>query len=78
MNLLALLSSKSIVSIAILLVALGIGSFMYLTLDTDFEAQPGTSSRMLRTQTLKTDIKQGDIIQIINTAREAWSIIDNK
>ena len=71
----ALLSFKSIFSLLILLIAMGIGSFLYLTLDTDFEAQP----RMLSRSTGSVfNFPTDEINQIINTARQAWSIVDNK
>jgi hypothetical protein len=42
----SLLSLKSIVSLSILMISVGIGAFLYLTLDEDFEAQP---RQLLRT-----------------------------
>ena len=80
MSLLSLFSMKSIVSLLVLLVAVGIGSFLYLTLDTDFEAQP----RLLMSRSaggsdlLNSKIPIDDIKQIINSARQAWSIVDQK
>ncbi len=71
----SLLSSKSIFSLLILLIAIGIGSFLYLTLDTDFEAQPRT---MLRSTDPKLSFPTEGIKEIINSARQAWSIVDNK
>jgi hypothetical protein len=65
----SLLSLKSIVSSLTLLIAVGIGSFLYLTINDDFEAKP----RML-----KSNLPIDEINQIINTARQAWSIVDKK
>ena len=79
MSLLSLLSMKSMGSLLVLLVAMGIGSFLYLTLDTDFEAQP--RQLMFRSGTsdlLNSKIPIDDIKQIINSARQAWSIVDQK
>ncbi|CAF1235555.1 unnamed protein product [Adineta ricciae] len=60
------------ISLVILLIAIGIGSFLYLTIDTDFEAQPG----MVRTAGSPREFSSDDIGRIINTARQAWSIVD--
>jgi hypothetical protein len=65
----SLLSLKSIVSLLTLLIAVGIGSFLYLTINDDFEAKP----RML-----KGNLPIDEINQIINTARQAWAIVDKK
>ncbi|CAF0827339.1 unnamed protein product [Rotaria sordida] len=74
----ALFSLKSIVTLFVLLIAVGIGSYLYLTLDTDFESQPRT---LLRSNTspdpLKPKFPTDEINQIMNTARHAWSIVDN-
>jgi hypothetical protein len=74
----SLLSLKSIVSLSILMLSVGIGAFLYLTLDEDFEAQlrpsPRINDRILLTKGTPID----DISQIINTARQAWSIVDKK
>ena len=66
---------KSVASVAILALAVGIGSFLYLTLDTDFEAQPRAS---LRSAGSPLHFPIDEIKQIMNTAREAWSIVDKK
>jgi hypothetical protein len=71
------LSLKSIISLSVLLIATGIGSVLYLTLNDDFEAQAKNRIR-LRTSgsdPSKTDLPIGDII---NAARQAWSIVDKK
>ena len=79
MSLLSLFSMKSMVSLLVLLVAVGIGSFLYLTLDTDFEAQPRLlMSRSAGSDLLNSPIPIDDIKQIINSARQAWSIVDQK
>jgi hypothetical protein len=70
----SLLSLKSIVSLSILMLSVGIGAFLYLTLDEDFEAQPRINNRILLTKGTSID----SINQIINTARQAWSIVDKK
>ncbi len=69
------LSLKSIVSLSILLISVGIGAFLYLTLDEDFEAKPRMSTR---SSGLKSHVPIEEINQIINTARQAWSIVDKK
>jgi hypothetical protein len=73
-----LFSLKSIVSLSILVVAVGIGSFLYLTLDEDFEAQRRMLSRTTGSESFKSPISFDDITQIVNTARQAWSIVDKK
>ncbi|CAF2943327.1 unnamed protein product [Rotaria sp. Silwood2] len=73
----ALFSLKSIVSLFVLLIAFGIGSYLYLTLDTDFEAQPRIFSHSTSSNLLKAKFPIDEINQIMNTARQAWSIINN-
>ena len=73
-----LFSLKSIVSFSILVIAVGIGSFLYLTVDEDFEAE---SRMLLRSDGSKPLIEKGtgeEFISIINAARQAWSIVDKK
>jgi hypothetical protein len=74
----SLLSLKSIVSLLVLVIGVGIGAFLYLTLDEDFETQP---RQMLRTPSgnpLGKEIPFDEFNQIINSARQAWSIVDKK
>lgn len=78
MSLFGLLSIKSTVSVAVLLLALGIGAFLYLTLDPDFEAKAPDAPRTLRTQSPVKSSPTDSFGEIINTARQAWSIIDQK
>ncbi len=76
----SLLSLKSIVSLSILMISVGTGAFLYLTLDEDFEAQ-AKPRQLLRTtgpNLLKKGSPIDDINQIINSARQAWSIVDKK
>jgi hypothetical protein len=74
----SLLSLKSIFSLLVLLISLGIGSFLYLTLDDDFEAKPRMSLRSTGSNPLKGNLPIDEINQIINSARQAWSIVDKK
>ncbi|CAF4766597.1 unnamed protein product, partial [Rotaria magnacalcarata] len=69
-----LISLKSTLSLFVLLIAVGIGSFLYLTLNTDFESQPRTLFRSGGSDPLKTSISTENLNQIMNTARQAWSI----
>jgi hypothetical protein len=74
-----LLSLKSISSSLALLIAVGIGAFLYLTLDNEFEAE--TRRQMLRTGSpdgLKSGATIEQFNEMINSARQAWSIIDQK
>jgi len=71
----SLLSLRSIISVSVLLLSVGIGAFLYLTLNDDFEAKPRPK---LRSNPLKNANPTDEINKIINTARQAWSIIDNK
>lgn len=75
---LSLLSLKSIFSLSILLIAVGIGSFLYLTLNEDFEAKPRLVLRSPKPPQQGTGVSIGDVDKIINAARSAWSIVDNK
>jgi hypothetical protein len=75
MELSTFFSLKSIVSLLVLLIAVGIGSFLYFTLETDFEAKPRT---VLRSSGSVSNFPTEDIKQIVNGARQAWSIVDNK
>ncbi|UJR34952.1 hypothetical protein I4U23_027730 [Adineta vaga] len=68
-----LLSLKSMISLVVLLIATGIGSFLYLTIDTDFEAQLKTA---VRSAPSSKSFPTEDIGHIINSAREAWSIVN--
>ncbi|CAF3433041.1 unnamed protein product [Rotaria socialis] len=72
-----LASLKFTVSLFVLLIAVGIGSFLYLTLNTDFESQPRTLFRSGSSDPLKTPISSENLNQIMNTARQAWSIVNN-
>jgi len=74
----SLLSLKSIVSLLVLLISLGIGSFLYLTINDDFEAKPRMTLRTAASNPLKGNLPFDQINQIINTARQAWSIVDKK
>ena len=78
MSLFGLLSMKSIVSLAVLAVAVSIGGFLYLTLDPDFEAKSPASFRTLRTESPAKSVTSTGVAEIINTARQAWSIINQK
>lgn len=71
-------SSKSIISSLIFLIAVGIGWILYFTLDTNFEAQPRTIPRSKTSPLLFSDSLGEELNQIINTARQAWSIVDKK
>ena len=73
-----LFSLKSIVSLLVLVLAVGVALLLYLTLDTDFEAQPRMSFRSTSSDALKSKIPIDEINQIINTAHQAWSIVNNK
>ncbi|CAF0883379.1 unnamed protein product [Rotaria sp. Silwood1] len=72
----ALFSLKSIISLFILLIAFGIGSFLYLTLETDFETKPRTLLHSTSSDSLKKSFPIDEINQIMNTGRQAWSIVD--
>ena len=74
----SLLSLKSIVSLSVLLISVGIGAFLYLTLDEDFEAQPRGLLRTSGLDPSKLGSAVDGINQIMNTARQAWSIVDKK
>jgi hypothetical protein len=75
----SLLSFKSIASLLVLAISIGIGSFLYLTLDPDFEAEPHMMlSRSTGSDSLKSKTPFEDINQVINIARQAWSIVDKK
>ena len=78
MSLLSFLSLKSIVSVLVLLIAVGIGAFLYLTVDEEFEAKPRQVLRSSGPGLLKSADPTANLQQIINTAREAWSIVDKK
>jgi hypothetical protein len=78
MSLSSLLSLKSIISLSILMISVGIGAFLYLTLDEDFEAQPRQLLRTTGPNLLEKGSPIDDINQIINSARQAWSIVDKK
>jgi hypothetical protein len=78
MSLLAFLSLKSIVSLLILLISVGIGSFLYLTINEDFEAQPRMRLRTMGPNSLKSKLPLDELNLIMNTARQAWSIVDKK
>ena len=69
---------KSIFSLAVLTVAVTIGAFLYLTLDPDFEAKSPASFRTLRTESPVKSVPSTGVADIINSARQAWSIINQK
>lgn len=66
------------ISLSVLLIAVGIGAFLYLTLDEDFEAKPRPVLRTSGSNPLKSDDPTANLLKIVNTAREAWSIVDKK
>ena len=71
-----LFSTKSSIIFLILSITIGIGAFLYLTLDPDFENEP---RRLRNFKTVSTDDdKKTNIEGIINLARQTWSIIDQK
>ena len=66
------------ISLSVLLIGVGIGAFLYLTLDEDFEAKPRPVLRSPGSGLLKSADPTANLQQIINTARQAWSIVDKK
>lgn len=60
------------------MISIGIGAFLYLTLDEDFEAKPRQMLRSSGSDLLKAADSTINLQQIINSAREAWSIVDKK
>ena len=72
-----LVSLKSFVSLVVLSIAFGIGLFLYLTIDTDFEAHPRIRSHVASDPS-KISGRIDEISHIINTAKQAWSIVKNK
>ena len=72
----ALLSLRSIVSLSVLAISVGIGAFFYLTIDENFEIERPQQSLRANSGPLGKEVSFDDVNQIINSARQAWSIID--
>jgi hypothetical protein len=97
MSLSSLLSPKSIIiSLVVLLIVVGIGSFLYLTINEDFKASPhkptcptnsSPSHKKFQAPHITTTSSPSYGIfqasrttgnELINIARQVWSIIDKK
>lgn len=74
----AFFSLKSVIALIVLLIATGIGSILYFTIETDFETQTRMKLRTNILDSLKGEFSTDAIKQIMNTANEVWSIVNNK